>query len=59
LPKRPIACDTTVLLYLGRIGLVDLLPALFAPICIPESVMLELDSVKVSERSLLNPPFVL
>jgi predicted nucleic acid-binding protein len=55
LPKRPIVCDTTVLLYLGRIGLVDLLPALFAPICIPESVMLELDVGRLLRRDTINP----
>lgn len=41
--KQPIVCDTTVLLYLGRIGQADLLSELFAPIYVPESVMLELD----------------
>ena len=41
--KRAIVCDTTVLLYLGRIGQIDLLSALFSPVCVPEPVMLELD----------------
>ena len=41
--KRPIVCDTTVLLYLGRIGQLDLLPALFEPVWVPESIQLELD----------------
>jgi predicted nucleic acid-binding protein len=40
--KRSVVCDTTVLLYLGRIGQIDLLPALFTPVYIPEPVMLEL-----------------
>ena len=43
MPERPLVCDTTVLLYLGRIGQIDLLPALFTPIYIPEQVVLELD----------------
>jgi hypothetical protein len=29
-------CDTTIPLYLGRIGRIDLLAALFAPVYIPE-----------------------
>ena len=41
--ERSVVCDTSILLYLGRIGHLDLLPALFAPIYIPEQVVLELD----------------
>ena len=32
MPERPIVCDTTVLLYLGRVGQIGLLPSLFSPI---------------------------
>jgi predicted nucleic acid-binding protein len=53
--KRPIVCDTTVLLYLGRIGQVDLLHALFAPVCVPEQVMLELDMGRLLRRDTINP----
>jgi predicted nucleic acid-binding protein len=42
-PKQAIVCDTTVLLYLGRIGQADLLAEPFTPIYVPEPVMLELD----------------
>lgn len=35
-------CDTTVLLYLGRIDQAQLLPALFEPIYVPEAVVTEL-----------------
>jgi predicted nucleic acid-binding protein len=53
--KPPIVCDTTVLLYLGRIGQSDLLPALFAPVCIPEPVMLELDMGRLLRSDTINP----
>jgi predicted nucleic acid-binding protein len=54
-PKHPIVCDTTVLLYLGRIGQSDLLPALFAPVCIPEPILLELDMGRVLRHDTINP----
>jgi predicted nucleic acid-binding protein len=38
--KQPLVCDTTIPLYLGRIGQIDLLSALFAPVYIPEQVCL-------------------
>ena len=41
--KRPIVCDTTLLLYLGRIERIRLLPALFELIYVPEPVVAELD----------------
>lgn len=43
MPKQAIVCDTTVLLYLGRISQANLLSELFTPIYVPEPVMLELD----------------
>ena len=46
--ERPIVCDTTVLLYPGRVGLLDVLPALFASVCVPEQVLLELDMGRLS-----------
>jgi len=53
--KRPIVCDTTVLLYLGRIGQIELLPALFTPVCIPEPVLLELDMGRLIRQDTVNP----
>ena len=53
--KRPVVGDTTVLLYLGRIGRIDLLPALFTPVYIPEPVMLELDMGRFLRRDTVNP----
>jgi len=38
-----VVCDTTCLLYLGRIGRLDLLPALFEKVVVPSQVALELD----------------
>ena len=53
--KRSVVCDTPVLLYLGRIGHLDLLPALFAPIYIPEQVVLELDMGRLLRRDTVDP----
>ena len=55
MPKRPIVCDTTVLLYLGRIGQIDLLPALFDPVWVPERVGLELDMGRLLRRDTVDP----
>ncbi len=55
MPKRPIVCDTTVLLYLGRIGQIDLLPALFDPVWVPEPVRLELDMGRLLRRDTVDP----
>jgi predicted nucleic acid-binding protein len=52
--KRAIVCDTTVLLYLGRIGQIDLLPALFSPVYVPEPVMLELDMGRLLRLDTIN-----
>lgn len=52
--EHPLACDTTVLLYLGRIGQVNLLPALFSPIIIPETVALELDMGRLLRPDTVN-----
>ena len=40
LTRPTLVCDTTVLLYLGRIGQVSLLPAVFEPVYIPQAVLL-------------------
>lgn len=36
--KAPLVCDTSVLLYLGRIGREYLLPAWYGPVYAPEQV---------------------
>jgi predicted nucleic acid-binding protein len=48
-------CDTTILLYLGRIGQIDLLPALFAPVYVPEQVSLELDMGRLLRPATVKP----
>lgn len=53
--KRAIVCDTTVLLYLGRIGQSDLLPALFASVYVPEPVLLELDMGRLLRPDTVDP----
>jgi predicted nucleic acid-binding protein len=53
--KRAIVCDTTVLLYLGRIGQIDLLSVFFSPICVPEPVMLELDMGRLFRPDTIDP----
>lgn len=59
MPEAPspsaIVCDTTVLLYLGRIGQARLLPALFTPVYVPEAVALELDMGRTLRSDTLNP----
>jgi predicted nucleic acid-binding protein len=51
-------CDTTVLLYLGRIGRIDLLPSLFNPIRVPGSVVLELDMGRLLRRDTVDPRYL-
>jgi predicted nucleic acid-binding protein len=53
--SRPIVCDTTILLYLGRIGQIDVLPALFDPVWVPETVGLELDMGRLLRRDTVDP----
>jgi len=53
--KRSLVCDTTLLLYLGRIGQVEVLPALFEPVCVPEPVASELDMGRLMRRDTTNP----
>jgi len=53
--RPPIVCDTTLLLYLGRIGRLDLLPALFDPVHIPQAVVLELDMGRLVRQDTINP----
>jgi len=54
-PARSVACDTTILLYLGRISRLDLLPALFVKIYVPEQIVTELDMGRLLRRDTMNP----
>ena len=53
--KLALVCDTTVLLYLNRIGLTHLLPALFEPVYIPQTVLLELDMGRLTRSDTIDP----
>jgi predicted nucleic acid-binding protein len=53
--KHPLVCDTSIPLYLGRIGQIGLLPALFAPVYVPEQVSLELDMGRLLRPDTINP----
>jgi predicted nucleic acid-binding protein len=55
LTKPAVVCDTTVLLYLGRIGQADLLSALFEPVYIPQAVLLELDMGRLTRGDTIDP----
>ena len=55
MPERPLVCDTTVLLYLDRIGQSHLLRALFEPICVPDPVRLELDMGRLLRPDTVDP----
>jgi predicted nucleic acid-binding protein len=48
-------CDTTIPLYLGRIGQIDLLPSLFAPVYVPEQVKLELAMGRLLRPDTIDP----
>lgn len=53
--KPPLVVNTSPLLYLGRISQIDLIPALFAPVYIPEQVVLELDAGRLMRSDTINP----
>jgi predicted nucleic acid-binding protein len=53
--KPEIVCDTSVLLYLGRINYPHLLPALFETVAVPEIVMLELDVGRLQRPDTIDP----
>ena len=42
--EQSIVLDTSLLLYLGRIGKVDVLPLLYKEVSVPEKVVQELDA---------------
>ena len=53
--KSPLICDTTLLLYLGRVGQAQLLSDLFEAIYVPEQVALELDMGRLMRPDTINP----
>ncbi len=56
--KQAVVCDTSVLLYLGRIDQIDLLTALFKLVYITEEVSLELDAGRLLRVDTVNPRLV-
>ena len=50
-----VVCDTTCLLYLGRIGQLDLLPALYKRVAVPSQVALELDMGRLLRADTADP----
>lgn len=55
MPDRALVCDTTIWLYLGRVGQIDLLPALFSPLYVPHVVALELDMGRLLRPDTVDP----
>lgn len=53
--EESIVCDTSLLLYLGRIGKADLLPALYKEVSIPDKVVLELDAGRLIKPETIDP----
>lgn len=53
--EHSLSCDTPLLLYLGRIGQLDLLPALFDAVFVPGQVVLELDMGRLLRADTVDP----
>ena len=53
--KESIACDTSLLLYLGRIRKTNVLPALYEEVSVPEKVALELDAGRLLRSDTIDP----
>lgn len=55
LRNKLVVCDTPCLLYLGRIGRLDLLRALFERVVVPSQVALELDMGRFLRADTCDP----
>jgi len=53
--EQSIVPDTSLLLYLGRIGKVDVLPLLYKEVCVPEKVVRELDVGRLLRADTIDP----
>ena len=53
--KGAVVPDTSLLLYLGRIGHLGVLPHLFSEVCVPEQVAFELDVGRMLREDTVNP----
>jgi predicted nucleic acid-binding protein len=54
-PGSPLVSNTSPLLYLGRIGQVELLPQLFSQVYVPEQVTWELDAGRLIRSDTPDP----
>ena len=55
MPKASLVSNTSPLLYLGRIGYLNLLPGLFETVLVPKQVALELDAGRLIRRDTIDP----
>jgi hypothetical protein len=53
--EQSIVCDTSLLLYLGRLKKGNLLPDLYKRVCVPEKVVLELDAGRLLRSDTIDP----
>ncbi len=53
--EHPLVCDTSLLLYLGRIAQATILPAFFEPVYVPDSVTLELSAGRLLQPDIIDP----
>ena len=53
--EQSIVCDTSLLLYLGRLKKGKLLPDLYKRVCVPEKVVLELDAGRLLRSDTIDP----
>lgn len=53
--ERALVCDTSPLLYLGRVGQIHLIPALFPQVYVPDTVFLELDAGRLLRPDTADP----
>jgi len=53
--EKSIVCDTSLLLYLGRIKKADILPVLYTEFSVPETVALELDANRLLRGDTIDP----
>lgn len=53
--QQSIVSDTSLLLYLGRIGKLDVVPLLYREVCVPEKVVQELDAGRLLRGDTIDP----
>ena len=53
--KPALICDTSLLLYLGRLGHENLQQNLFGPVCVPQTVSIELAAGRLLRPDTIDP----